>query len=544
MRTELLKGPTSDRLEEAKKRAKCLSGIMTAVGNFSVQYNFQSISIALLIMSQNVCTANDDACMEGTQAKWVSSVATSTVFAGAIAGQLMMGYIGDVFGRSIAMLITLLMVFFSSLASALLPFGPAEQIYGTIIVCRFFLGIGVGGIYPLAATKAAEDGCASEDSESTPLMGNEGKYEVSNVMHDDEHGHEERDMSVSVSGGGGGKGQAVNSAAASWSFFWQVPGSMTPWLIGFIFTYTSVSSDMRWRLLLGLGSIPSGLVVICSILELRAMAVIKEETTSLKNSQNSHIDQRQASLEPTTTGTETETETIGPIDTGPIIWAMLQEAETWRKLLITGGAWFIYDVAYYGVNLFGGEILHAISDEDDDSVSSDESIRNVAYKELIAQSMGLPAVILSIYILIKWGPKFLQTVGFALITVLFSMMAITIVPLKSSQPKALFAIYCFLLFSLSFGPNLTTYILPAMIFPKQVRTTFNGFAAASGKLGAFAGVYLYGAIAEASSYSVVMIVSAAVSLVGCIISYVFIRSKDLNARDRTDSEFFRVRTSE
>ena len=63
-----------------------------AVGNFSVQYNFQAISIALLVMSASVCTSNDDSCKDGEQSAWVSSTATATVFVGAITGQLSVSY--------------------------------------------------------------------------------------------------------------------------------------------------------------------------------------------------------------------------------------------------------------------------------------------------------------------------------------------------------------------------------------------------------------------------------------------------------------------
>lgn len=42
-------------------------------------------------------------------------------------------------------------------------------------------------------------------------------------------------------------------------------------------------------------------------------------------------------------------------------------------------------------------------------------------------------------------------------------------------------------FILNAGPNLTTYILPAEIFPTCVRASCHGISAASGKLGAFLG---------------------------------------------------------
>ena len=93
-----------------------------------------------------------------------------------------MGYAGDVLGRNKAMTLTLSLVCVSALLSAILPFGSPSTVYTIIIITRFVMGIGLGGIYPLSATKAAEDG-------------------------GDAHGH-------------------VNVTSASYAFFWQTPGAM------------------------------------------------------------------------------------------------------------------------------------------------------------------------------------------------------------------------------------------------------------------------------------------------------------------------------
>lgn len=145
-----------------------------------MQYNFQAISCALLVMSSTECTTTQDLCRQGIQAPWVHGTATATVFLGAIAGQLSMGYAGDVLGRTKAMTMTLSIATVSALLSAIVPTGSANAIYATVIAFRFFLGIGLGGVYPLSATKAAEDGASS-------------------------HGH-------------------ADSTAASKAFFWQVLG--------------------------------------------------------------------------------------------------------------------------------------------------------------------------------------------------------------------------------------------------------------------------------------------------------------------------------
>ena len=46
-------------------------------------------------------------------------------------------------------------------------------------------------------------------------------------------------------------------------------------------------------------------------------------------------------------------------------------------------------------------------------------------------------------------------------------------------------------FFTEFGPNSTTFVYPAEIFPVKARTTGHGIAAAAGKLGGFVGVFLF-----------------------------------------------------
>lgn len=150
-------------------------------------------------------------------------------------------------------------------------------------------------------------------------------------------------------------------------------------------------------------------------------------------------------------------------------------------------------------------MLKSIDDSGDDDVSSSISIRKVSQQQLIALSTGIPACILSILHLKYRSVKELQVYGFLLIVFFFVLLAALYSPLQHGSSKntdALFSIYCLLLFALSYGPNISTYILPALIYPKEVRTTFNGISAACGKLGAFTGVYLFVPVAQATSYPI------------------------------------------
>ena len=57
-------------------------------------------------------------------------------------------------------------------------------------------------------------------------------------------------------------------------------------------------------------------------------------------------------------------------------------------------------------------------------------------------------------------------------------------------------------FFAEFGPNTTTFVYPAEIFPVRVRTTSHGIAAAAGKIGAFIGTYALTALLPAIGLAV------------------------------------------
>ena len=53
-------------------------------------------------------------------------------------------------------------------------------------------------------------------------------------------------------------------------------------------------------------------------------------------------------------------------------------------------------------------------------------------------------------------------------------------------------------FFTEFGPNTTTFIYPAEIFPTEVRTTGHGISAGAGKMGAFVGAFLFPDLLDSS----------------------------------------------
>lgn len=61
---------------------------------------------------------------------------------------------------------------------------------------------------------------------------------------------------------------------------------------------------------------------------------------------------------------------------------------------------------------------------------------------------------------------------------------------SSAGSKAMLFLFCLAGFFLNFGPNTTSFIIPAEAFPTRYRATCHGIAAASGKVGAILSQFL------------------------------------------------------
>jgi hypothetical protein len=71
------------------------------------------------------------------------------------------------------------------------------------------------------------------------------------------------------------------------------------------------------------------------------------------------------------------------------------------------------------------------------------------------------------------------------------------------------------------GPNATTYALPAEVFPSEVRAAGHGFAAASAKLGAAVGVFLFPLLQGALGTSALLFAIAGACAVAFAVTFLF-----------------------
>ena len=440
-----------------------LSYLITSIANFGTQYNFGSISIALLMMSQSECTSSVENCQDGVQANWVVGSSSALVFVGCVIGQLTMGYLGDYFSRNKALAATLIIAMISALLSAVAPNGSAHSVYGTIITFRFFLGLGLGGIYPLSATKSSEDSATSSST--------------------------------------------VNSSSTAKSFFWQMPGILGPWLVGYFCTYSNLSTSIRWRVVLGIGAVPLFIAILGLLVEgdpqgKQPQQIEKHDGSNSKQNKKEDL---------TMSG----------------ILQHLGNKVIQRKLMATGAPWFVYDVIVYGIGLIGGYIVANIHDSHTENISSDKSIRKIAGRQMIAICLCIPATLFGIYLLPKVGLRNLQIYSFLFLTFCFVIFASLFNYLKDNDSDGLFAVYCICSMSMNLGIGITSFTLPSALFDKEIRSTFNGICSALGKLGAVIGAYSFIYIALDFSYPAVLAVCSVLGLLGAFLSYWYIRIEDL-----------------
>ncbi|CAG8638838.1 7310_t:CDS:2, partial [Paraglomus occultum] len=75
---------------------------------------------------------------------------------GMLIGQLIFGIVGDLYGRTRACNITLLLILFSTLSIACLGDGPGLQISSSLVIMRVIQGVGIGGSYPSTTLMVSE----------------------------------------------------------------------------------------------------------------------------------------------------------------------------------------------------------------------------------------------------------------------------------------------------------------------------------------------------------------------------------------------------
>ena len=152
------------------------------------------------------------------------------------------------------------------------------------------------------------------------------------------------------------------------------------------------------------------------------------------------------------------------------------------KLLACGTCWFLYDAVGFYIGLYSSSILEQVFTSED---FFNNCLQNVYGNTTCLFAAGLSLLVLRYRLL---NSSTFMVVGNFFMGVCFALFGYAWASGVSNT--LLFSIFLLCRFSTWVGVPHCVYLIPNEIFPREIRSTCNGLAAAMGKLGAIFGIFV------------------------------------------------------
>ena len=377
---------------------------------------------------------------------------------GTLLGQLVFGYLGDKMGRKRVYGLSLTMMIVSSVASGM-TFGPttdSSAVIGTLCFFRFWLGFGVGGDYPLSATIMSEYSNKS----------NRGGFVAAVFAM---------------------QGIGILTAAAVSLIVTSIFRARFPSTGTFGKTEAEIrascppQADFVWRIVLAFGALPAMLTMYARMM--------MPETPRFTLMVRGNVAKATADTSRVMGGRDHVEELDKPPP--PPMRARAFLRAWWKPLLGCAMSWFLLDIAFYSQNLFQKDVFSSIGwiPKATSMDALEETFRISRAQALIALGSTVPGYWATVFTIDRLGRKPIQFGGFALMTIFMGALAIWYNPLRDHHTSGFVTLYALTFFFSNFGPNATTFVLPAELFPTAWKSTAHGICAASGKAGAIVGAF-------------------------------------------------------
>lgn len=325
-----------------------------------------------------------------------------------------------------------------------------------LLVWRFILGIGIGGDYPVSAVLMSE---------------------YANRRN---------------------RGRLVGMV-----FSMQALGLIAGPLVALIILAAGVPHDLAWRIMLGLGALPAlGVIYLRRTLPesprfaARVQGRSAEAAASLRTYTRGVVSASTAAVEP---------------ERRLSLRQFLTTPRYLRMLLGTAGTWFVFDYAYYGNTISTPLILKTVAPQAG-------LIADTAIALLIFTLAALPGYIAAFMTVDAIGHRKLQVFGFLAMGGAF--LLIGGLPNVTHMLVPFLVLYGISYFFTEFGPNTTTFLMAAELYPVSARTTGHGLSAGMAKVGAFVGVLTFPLIQSTVGLSGAMLVACVAALIGALLTFV------------------------
>jgi MFS transporter, PHS family, inorganic phosphate transporter len=436
--------------------------IVSGMGFFTDAYDLFCISLVTKLIGRVYYTV-DGSPDPGSLPPDVSAAANGVAFVGTLSGQLFFGWLGDKVGRKSVYGMTLLLMIACSVASGL-SFGRSPAcVMATLCFFRFWLGFGIGGDYPLSATIMSEyANKRTRGAFIAAVFAMQG-------------------FGILAAGA-----VAIGVTALFRTRFPAPPYAVDP------AASAPPEADLVWRAILMLGAVPAALTFYW-----RTKMPETPRYTALvaRNAERAAADMSKV-LRVEIAKPQEGTKEPAPSTTPQIRSFGLFSAEFCRRhglhLVGTASTWLLLDVAYYSQNLFQKDVFSAVGwIPAARTMSALEELYRIARAQtLIALCGTVPGYWFTVAFIDVFGRFRIQLLGFLMMTAFMMGLAVPYEHWKSADNHVWFVVmYGFTFFFANFGPNATTFIVPAEIYPARLRATCHGISAKSGKVGAIIGSF-------------------------------------------------------
>ncbi|ODN87114.1 Pi-transporter A-1 [Cryptococcus wingfieldii CBS 7118] len=444
--------------------------VMGGFGLFTEGYALFSIGnlSALYKAVWPTCWDTHEVC----SSNWIAAVDYLQII-GIILGQVLVGFEGDWIGRRFGLVQDALVM---TLGLVMLTSSWGVTLEGWVICygfAQFFYGIGVGGEYPMTSTTAMES------------------KQVAGGQRDDKL---HRGRNVALAFLMQGWGQLFNQAVLILLLLMFHHGSGNP-------PYSEVSAQYVFRVSFGIMA-----VMTLWLAYYRYYKKTYSSAALSRSKKNMRVNQSGYDL------------------------ASLKLVSTHfaGRLVGTTLGWLFNDFLFYGNKLFASTFIEIISP------SASGNVIVTWNWNMVNIGVSLVGYYMAAFLMDHkfYGRKRMQIIGFLGDAVLFMIAAIWYTQLSSPEHiKGFQIIYYLSSFFQQCGPNSTSFILAAEVFPVSVRATAHGLSAASGKIGALLPAVIYNYVGTQERFWIVFPFGFA----GALVTLLFIPDTtglDLREQDR------------
>ncbi|KAI9366867.1 major facilitator superfamily domain-containing protein [Zopfochytrium polystomum] len=434
-------------------------------------------------------------------------------------GQLGFGYLGDKLGRKKMYGVELIIMMVCTIGSAVsAPAARGFSILVILTIWRFFLGIGIGGDYPMSAVITSE---------------------FANVRY---------------------RGMMLAAVFAMQGIGILVGGVVFVSTLSYMKSYILddyMNLDYVWRIALGAGIIPAIIAVYfrLTIPETPRYTVdVVGDTDKAARDVEKVLALNEVRDVASNWGSEKPATAKVTVKSNDFT-AYFGQWKNLKVLIGTAYTWFALDIAWYGLSLNQSTILNLINFNGPANikgfcvVNPDNSTQKFCpgafsdptatmydffYQKavgniIIALAGTVPGYWVTVGLIETLGRKPIQLLGFLVITVVLLILAIgwnTI----STQVTTFMVLFTIAQFFFNFGPNSTTFVVPGEVFPTRWRSTGHGISAAAGKVGAILGIQAVGPYFNNNAQTV-LYVFAVVMATGFVATFLLPETKGKTLED-------------